>query len=174
MISFFRRLMGTASLLPWAYEDVEADPRALPQALVVVLLSSLATGSLYLDEAGTAGLAAGVFASLGGWLCWSWLAFHIGSRWLAGPETKASWGELLRTTGFASSPGIVRFAGLAAHEHDLIMGVTTVWMLAAFVLAVRQALDFRQTWRAVVVCLAGWLVYAAVLFMLPQACRLAG
>lgn len=174
MIVFLRRVIGTAFLFPWAYEDVEADRSALPSALLVVLLSSVATGSLYFDEAGAAGVTAGVVAAVGGWLVWSWLAFHIGTGPLAGPDTQSDWGELLRTTGFATAPGIVRFAGLAAQDYDLIMAGTSVWMLAAFVMAVRQALDFTETWRAVAVCLAGWIVSAAALFLLPQACRLAG
>lgn len=174
MMRFVRRVTGTAFLFPWAYEDVEADRGALPGAFLVVLLSSLATGSLYYDEAGPAGLAAGTAAALAGWLCWSWLAFHIGSGPLAAPETQADWGELLRTTGFAASPGIARFAGLVAQDHEAIMFATAVWMLATFVMAVRQALDYRETWRAVVVCLAGWLIYAGALFLAPQACRLAG
>ena len=174
MLRFLQRILGAAVLLPSVYEEVEADRKALPQALIVVALSSLATGVLYLPNAGALGLLAGLAASLVGWLCWSWLAYHIGVRWLAAKQTEATWGELLRTTGFAAAPGIVRFAGIVATDPFPVMLLTTVWMLVAFVIAVRQALDFEQTWRAVVVCGLGWIIYGGILIVLPQACRLPG
>jgi hypothetical protein len=37
--------------------------------------------------------------------------------------------------------------------------VIVVWTLVAFVLAVRQALDYANTWRAVFVCVISWPVY---------------
>ena len=46
---------------------------------------------------------------------------------------------------------------------DIVFMAAGVWMLVAMVIAVRQALDYTSTWRAVAVCLVGWLVQAVIL-----------
>lgn len=174
MGKFFRRLAGALALLPYVYEDVEADPRALPQALLVVTLSSIATGIAYLGDLGLRGLLAGLLGALLGWLLWSWLACYIGVHLLPEPATEADWGQLLRTTGFATAPGILMIFSLLPEARTPILLLTSTWMLAGFVLAVRQALDYEKTWRAVVVCLVGFLIYVGVLFIIPAACQLGG
>jgi hypothetical protein len=174
MTKFFLRFRGALALLPYTYEDIEADKTAFPQALAIVILSSIATGIVYFPDGDLPAFAAGVVAALLGWLIWSWLTYYIGSHWLAGPDTEADWGQLLRTTGFATAPGIFRVLGLITDIRDPIFLLTSLWMLAGFVLAVRQALDYRKTWRAVVVCLVGWVIYAGFFFVIPKACQLAG
>ena len=174
MSRFLWRFVGALALRPAVYEEVEADRQALPQALVVVVLSSLAAGVPYLEDLGIRGAIGGLTGALLGWLCWSWLAYHIGVRWLPEEGTRANWGELLRTTGFAASPGVLRIAGVLPEARDPLLWLTSVWMLLAFVMAVRQALDYEKIWRAIVVCLAGWIVYAGLLFVVPSACRLGG
>ena len=84
---------------------------------------------------------AGLAAALLGWLVWTWLVYHIGTRWLPGEATHADWGELLRTTGFAAAPGTLRVFALFSEAGNEIFWFTAAWMLVAFVLAVRQALD---------------------------------
>lgn len=169
---FIRRLLGAAALLPYVYEEVEKDHRALPQALSVVALSSLISGAAYWEEFGAAGVITGLVATLIGWFAWTWLVYHIGTRWLPEEGTRADWGELLRTTGFASAPGLLRIFALFPEARDAVFWLTSVWMLLAFVLAVRQALDYEKTWRAFVVCLAGWVIYGGLLFLVPKACEL--
>jgi hypothetical protein len=172
MIKFIRRFLGALALLPYVYEDVEADHRALPQAVSIVALSCLASGLAYAPDFGIAGVVAGLVVTFFGWLVWTWLIYHIGTRWLPGESTQADWGELLRTTGFAAGPGIFRVFALVPEIRQAVFWLTSVWMLLAFVLAVRQALDYKETWRAFVVCLAGWAIYAGLLFIVPRACEL--
>jgi hypothetical protein len=172
MTRFIRRLLGAATLLPYVYEEVEADAGTFGQAMVVVCLSSIATGAAYWTDFGIGGLLAGLGAGLAGWFIWTWLTYHIGTRWLPESTTKADWGELLRTTGFATAPGMLRVLGLIPDIRDKVLLFTAAWMLVAFVLAVRQALDYRRTWRALVVCLAGWIIAGGLLFIVPQACEL--
>ena len=172
MGKFIRRFLGALALLPYVYEEVEADHGALPQALSVVVLSSVFSGAAYWSDFGVTGVLAGVIATFLGWLVWTWLIYHIGTRWLPEATTQADWGELLRTTGFAAAPGVLRVFALFAPARDAVFWLTSVWMLLAFVLAVRQALDYKETWRAFVVCLAGWAIYAGLLFIVPMACEL--
>jgi hypothetical protein len=114
MTRFLLRLRGVLTLRPYTYEDIEADETAFPQALLVVILSSLATGVAYLPSGEVAVMVTGVVVALIGWLIWSWLTYFIGTHWLAGPDTEADWGQLLRTTGFATAPGMLRVFGLLA------------------------------------------------------------
>ena len=41
-----------------------------------------------------------------------------------------------------------------------------IWMLVAMIIAVRQALDYQSTWRAIGVVVIGFLVQAIFLVMI--------
>jgi len=45
----------------------------------------------------------------------------------------------------------------------IIFLVASVWMLVAMVIAVRQALDYTSTWRAIGVVLLSFIPYAALM-----------
>ncbi len=79
------------------------------------------------------------------------------------PQTRADHGELLRTIGFSSAPGLIRVLGIIPGLAGPIFSVAGVWMLVAMVIAVRQALDYKSTWRAIGVCVVGWLIQAFIL-----------
>jgi hypothetical protein len=160
MASFVDRMVGAAKLDVHTYEEVEADPTAMSQAMAVVLLSSLAAG---LGEGvGFVWLLINAALSLVGWFVWAFLTYFIGTKLLPEPQTKADFGQLLRTIGFASAPGVLRVAGLVPLIHWVVIPIANVWMLAAMVVAVRQALDYTSTLRAVGVCVVGWLVPVAL------------
>ena len=150
--NFLGRMIGAAKLDVGIYEEVEADNTATGQAMGVVLLSSLAAGAV------GAGVIAGVVAALLSWVIWAFLTYLIGTRLLAEPQTHADMGQMMRTLGFAQSPGVLRIFGGLPVIGPLLLGIVSVWMLVAMVIAVRQALDYTTTWRAAVVCLVAWLV----------------
>jgi hypothetical protein len=167
MTTFPHRLMGASVLDIDTYEEVEADRGATMQALVVVLASSLAGGigvSGFVHDGRP--LAEGIFIwsaiSLIAWASWALLVFEIGGRLLPEPDTRVDVGELLRTIGFASAPGLLRVFGVLPELALPVFALTTVWMLVAMVVAVRQALDYRSTARAIGVCALG-LVLALII-----------
>lgn len=166
-MTFVERMIGASRLDPTAYEEVESDRTATPQALAVVVLASLAGGVAVGD--GVRGLVVGTVAGLIGWVIWAWLIYVIGTRWLPEPTTQSDTGELLRVIGFASAPGILRIIGVVPFLATLVMAVTAIWTLVAVVVGVRQALDYRSTGRAVGVCLLGWIVQVAVFAVLAFA-----
>ena len=88
-------------------------------------------------------------------------------------QTEADLGQLLRTIGFAASPGLLLALGIIPLIGAIISFVVQIWMLVAFVIAVRQALDYTSTVRTVVVCLIGWIlmvvVTALLLFLVGKA-----
>lgn len=164
MSSFTQRMMGAAKLDAQIYEEVEADRSALGQAIGVVVLSSLAAGIGGLLAAGSVvqGLILGTLATLVGWLFWAFLTWIIGTRLLPEAQTEADFGQLLRTIGFSSAPGVLRIFAFVPLLGALISIVANIWMLAAMIVAVRQALDYRSTWRAVGVCVIGWIVLVLI------------
>jgi hypothetical protein len=115
---------------------------------------------------GLGGILLGTLAALGGWYIWAYLTYFIGTKFLAEPQTEADLGQLLRTTGFSSSPGLIRILGIIPALGTVVFVVASVWMLVSMVIAVRQALDYTTTWRAVAVCAIGWLIQTAVLMLL--------
>lgn len=167
-LSFTVRLFGAAALDPEAYEDVEADRGATGQAVLVVLLSSVAAG-IGARTPGSSSVLNILWisaVSLVAWAAWALVTYEIGSRLMPEPDTRVDVGELLRTIGFASSPGLIRVLGVLPGVTVPVFVVSAVWMLAANVVAVRQALDYTSTARALAVCGLGWalaIVIAVVL-----------
>jgi hypothetical protein len=153
-------MIGAAKLDVRVYEEVEADTGATGQAAVVVLLSSLSAGigSIGLGAVGVGGIVLSGLAALLSWVIWAFLTFYIGTRLLPEPQTQADIGQTMRTLGFAQSPGLLRvFTGVPG-VGPLVLLVVSAWMLVAMVIALRQALDYTSTWRAVGVCVVGWAV----------------
>jgi hypothetical protein len=81
------------------------------------------------------------------------------------PATKSDVGELVRTTGFAATPGLLRVFGVIPMLGWLVVIAAWLWTLAAMVVAVRQALDYQSTARAVAVCVIGFIGQLAVLYL---------
>ena len=163
--SFGSRLIGALRLDARAYEDVEHDRSALPQALVVVVASSVATGigSVYPDAAGQ--FLSGTLFALVGWIAWSSLMYVIGTMLMPQSQTRADVGELMRTTGFAAAPGLFGVAGLVPGIGWILTIAVSLWMAMAMLLAVRQALDFTSIGRAIFVVVTGWISYLGILLV---------
>jgi hypothetical protein len=160
------RMLRAARLDVNLYEEVEADTNTMGQATTVVVLSSLAAGIGSFAQLGVAGIVILTLGTLLGWYVWAYLTYFIGTRLLAEPQTKADLGELLRTIGFSSSPGLIRVLGIIPGLNQLVFFVAGVWMLVAMIIAVRQALDYTSTWRAIAVCVIGWVVQTVLLVLL--------
>lgn len=166
MTPFVDRMIRAAKLDPHVYEEVEADESAMGQAMGVVMLSSLAGGIGFMQVAGLTGMVIGTVGSLLGWYVWAFLTYIIGTKLLPEPQTQADHGELLRTVGFSSAPGIIRIFAVIPGLNTIVNLLAGAWMLVAMVIAVRQALDYHSTYRAIGVCLIGWLAQAAILGLL--------
>lgn len=158
MSQLTERMVRAAKLEPELYEEVEADQSALGQAMAVVVLSSVAAGIGVIESRGVVGILTGAIGALVGWYIWAFLTYYIGTRLLPQEQTRADVGELLRTIGFSSSPGILRIFGFIPVLGQFIVMVSSAWMLVAMIIAVRQALDYTSTLRAFGVCFIGWLV----------------
>ena len=160
------RVIRAARLDASLYEEVEADPSSMGQATAVVVLASIAGGIGTAGVEGQPGFVLGLVVNLIGWYVWAFLTYFIGTRLLPQATTEADVGQLLRTLGFAAAPGLLRVLGFLPGIGALVMVAAAVWSLAAMIVAVRQALDYRGTGRAIAVCVIGFLFYLAVLVFL--------
>ncbi len=165
MASLGDRMIRAAKLDRGLYEEVEADTGATGQAMLVVVLSSIAAGIGSAGAGGLNGLLFGALSALAAWYIWAFLTYFIGTRILPESQTEADVGQLLRTTGFSSSPGLLRIFGIVPGLTGIVFLGCAVWMLVAMVIAVRQALDYHGTGRAFGVCLIGWVVQVVIIVL---------
>lgn len=168
MATFMERAIGAARLDAATYEEVEADPSALGQAMAVVVIASLASGlgSSLASGGHGASVLGGMVLSVIGWFVWALVTYLVGTRILPTPETRCDLGEMLRTTGFSAVPGTLGILGFVPLIGGLVLFVAWLWQLAAMVVAVRQALDYTSTGRAVGVCLIGFAAYLLIAIVL--------
>jgi len=171
MGSFGDRVIRAAKLDVSLYEEVEADTGAMGQAMGVVVLSSVAAGIGSIARGGAGGILLGTITALIGWYIWAYLTYLIGTKLLPEPQTQADPGQLLRTIGFSSSPGLIRVLGIIPGLETVVFSVAWIWMLVAMVIAVRQALDYRSTLRAIGVCAIGWVIQMLVFLLLLSILR---
>ena len=162
---FINRIIRACKLDVSLYEEVEADKSATVQAALVVVLSSLAAGVGALSLGASNFLMAPIL-SLVSWYFWAYLIYIIGAKIFPEPNTKADHGELLRTIGFSSAPGLIRVFGFTPELMSITFIGAAIWMLVAMVIAVRQALDYESTWRSIGVVVIGFLVQAIVLVII--------
>src|SRR5437870_3324895 len=107
------QMIRAAKLDTSLYEEVEADTSQTTNALTVVAISSVCAGigtAIAAAAAGETGggggvivgLVVGVIGALFAWAVVTACVYAVGSL-LGGTAT---WGEVLRTVGFAYSPGV--------------------------------------------------------------------
>lgn len=166
MSNLMNRIIRASKLDVHLYEEVEADTGALGQAMGVVVLSSIAAGIGSITQAGLRGILLGTIGALVGWVVWAYLTYFIGTKILPEPQTRSHPTELLRTIGFSSSPGFIRLLGIIPGLMGIVFFVASIWMMVAMVIAVRQALDYKSTFRAIGVCVIGWIIQLVILAVL--------
>jgi hypothetical protein len=161
MATMLERMRGAALLDVPTYEEVEADTTATTQAAGVVAMVAVAQAIGAAGGGATAALA-GVATAVLGWLIWAGVTYLVGDKLLGGTAT---WGELLRTLGFAQTPGLLYVFGIVPLLGGLLRFVVGIWILIAGVIAIRQACDF-STGKAILTAVLGWLFIAIPLVIL--------
>jgi len=161
-MNFGERINGVLRLKAATFEEIEADRSATGQALAIVIVASLATGIGEGALFGPLRLMRETFAALVGWGMWATVTYFFGRYVMPEPDTKTDMGELLRVIGFAYAPSLFNVFGVIPFIGELVTGIAALWALAATIIAVRQALDYRSTLRAVCVVFIGWLVFVAI------------
>ena len=160
---FINRVFRAIKIDVDLYEEVEKDKNATIQAGTVVVLSSLAAGVGAL-QMGMSNFLLAPAMSLLSWYVWAYVIYFVGVKLFGGPKTKSSHGELLRTIGFSSAPGLIRVFGVTPDLMTVTFLGSAIWMLACMVVAVKSALDYESMWKAFGVVIVAWL-FQAFLFL---------
>ncbi len=165
MISIFLdRVFRAIKIDADLYEEVEKDKSATVQAGVVVVLSSLAAGVGALQMGASNFLLAPILSLLS-WYVWAYVIYFVGVKLFGGPTTKSNHGELLRTIGFSSAPGLIRVFGVTPDLMTVTFIGSAFWMLACMVVGVKSALDYDSLLKALGVVIVAWLFQAFFLFL---------
>jgi hypothetical protein len=171
MLRFVQRFFGALALDPATFEEVEADRHAMAQSAAIVGLTCLAAGfaAKGLRDIGVVSFITGAVVMLCGWVVWVTTIKVIGTTAVAEPDTQSSVAELLRVMGFAAAPGVFLVLASMPQIAPLVLTVVALWMAAASVLAVRQALDYHSVARAFVAALGGWVLAMTVIVLIALA-----
>ncbi len=156
------RMLGAARLDVGTYEEVEKDGRATIQALIVVIVVTIASvvgellgGGEDFDLVNS--LVIGIIRGVVSWAVWALITWIVGVTILKTEATEADWGQLARCTGFAQTPGLLNVFSFVPAVGGLISMVAFLWTFAAMVVGVRQSLDYTSTWRAFTVNLIAFI-----------------
>jgi hypothetical protein len=163
--SFSQRILGAIMLRSAMYEEIESDTTATSQAFLVVVWVSLLTSLIVVaggEKINLTGIALGVVGEVLSWVAWAAITLLLGSTILRGANTHVNWGQLARTLGFAQAPGILRVAIFIPGIGGVLFLASLVLQLMAMVVAVRQALDYTSTLRAVFVVVLSFVPYVLV------------
>lgn len=176
-----RRIIGALYLKAEVYEEIEADRGATIQAVLVVVLSQLAILVWFLavipllpeNSNSSVQIVSAGEAVVQGVIYWALLAgviYVIGVKLFNTNQTQATWGEVARTIGFAQTPNLFLFSTplvvTFAEVLALWLALACVsWTLTATVIAVRAALDYTSTIRAILVVVAGYAVAVSFSFV---------
>ena len=165
MNNFFNRVFRAIKIDVDLYEEVERDKSATLQAGLVVVLSSMAAGVGALQLGASNFLIAPVL-SLISWYVWAYIIYFVGVKLFPDKNTKSDHGELLRTIGFSSAPGLIRIFGITPDLMTVTFIGSAFWMLACMVVGVRAALDYTSLWRALGVVIVSWIFQAILLLII--------
>ena len=165
-MNYFERLKKAIFLDVAFYEEVEKDKKFNDQALMTVVFVSVVQGLMIAGFAPIA-LVQGILGSLVRFLFWAFFIAFVGTRILHEPETESNTGELIRTLGFAYAPGLLVVLKIFPVINIFVDPMVVILQLAAMTIAVRQALDFNSTVRAVGVCIVAFvlMILALTLFI---------
>ena len=165
-MNYFQRLKKAIFLDVAFYEEVEKDKKFNDQAMMTVVLVSVVQGFMIAGFAPIA-LVQGILGSLIRFIIWAFFIAFVGTRILPEPETESNTGELIRTLGFAYAPGLLVVLKIFPVINIFVDPMVVILQLAAMTIAVRQALDFNSTVRAVGVCIVAFvlMILALTLFI---------
>lgn len=182
------RIIRAARLDGSLYDEIKIDRQAPVQAALVVILSAAAAGVGVILQTGIGDFFLKTLQALLEWYIWAFATAVVGTRLLQEPQTRTDVGTVMRLISFASAPGLIRLLGIipwlggTVFDHTLqigtyemrviptiggfVIGVASVWMLGAMIVAVRRILDYTTSMRAVGACVIGWVAQYFVMGIL--------
>jgi hypothetical protein len=166
MASLGQRMVGAMQADVKTFQEIEADPSAISQAVTVIAIAAVAS---FIGNFFRSGVMFGVMSmvmTLISYALWTFLIVIIGTKLMPEPATKADFQEGFRVIGFTAAPGVFNVLAIIPFLGPVISFAISIWMLVIGVVAVREVLDYSNTGRAIIVCLIAMVICWVVTFML--------
>lgn len=165
-MNLINRVIRAAMLDVQFFNEVERDNTLNTEALMVVILVSVATGigaflGGVIDKTfGSALLAlfVAIFTGVINYYIWAYITYFIGTNLFEGT---ADPGELLRVLGYANGPRVFSILSFVPCLGPMLGLVGAVWSLIAGFIGVREALDLDTT-KTLVTVIIGWIVIVVI------------
>lgn len=169
MATFGERMIGAMKLDANTFEEIERDPAALGQAVTVIVIAAVSSGIGNIWRIGVTPIVGGVIGTLIAYLIWTGIVFLVATKVMPAPGTKSDFKEALRVLGFAAAPGVFYILAIIPFLGPIIGFFVWVWTLIVMVVAVRQAFDYTDTFKALLVCVIGFIgfIIAYMVIALP-------
>lgn len=174
--SLFDRMMRAARLDSSLYDEVDADSSATSQAWMVVILTAVATaiggaiGATITGHPGAlaAAVVGGLLTQIIGWVVWTFVVTWVGNTLLGG---QATYTRMLRSLGFAYSPGIFNILNFIPVLGGLITFIVGIWQLVASFVAIREGMQFSngKTIATMIVGIVALLIVFAIVGLITAA-----
>jgi hypothetical protein len=166
MASLGERMVGVMKADVKTFQEIEADPNAMGQAVTVILIAGVASLIGNIFRMGLMGGVMRLILALVGYAIWSLVIVLIGTKVMPEPATKADFNEGFRVIGFTAAPGVFNVLAIIPFLGPLISLVIGIWTLIIGVIAVREVLDYSNTGRAIIVVLIAFVVVMIVYMVL--------
>ena len=163
MASLAERMVGAMKADAKTFQEIEADPNAMGQAVTVIVIAGLASMIGNIFRVGIVGGVLSLIATIIGYAVFSLLIVFIGTKLMPEPATKADFAEAFRVIGFTASPGVFNVLAIVPFLGQLISFAISVWMLVIGVVAVREVLDYSDTGRAIIVVVIAWVIFWVIM-----------
>lgn len=161
--SLIQRMIGAAKLDIHTFDEVKRDESATVQAAAVVTIVAMAQAIGAASEGGP-GIVGGLVPAFAGWILWSGVAYLVGNGLLGGTAT---WGELLRTLGFAQAPSLLGVLGIVPGVSGWVDAVVGVWLLITGVVAIRRVFRFGIG-TSIGIAIGGWIIAHVPIVLIHQ------
>ena len=166
MSTMINRVVKAAMLDTEFYKEAEADTTLTQEALMVVILVSVAgavgsfIGGLIGGNIGSALLAlvVSVITGVATYYIWAYVTFFVGTQLF---NATADAGELLRVLGYASGPRALSILSFIPCVGGLATLVGGIWSLVAGFIGVKEALDLDTT-KTLITVVIGWVIVAVI------------
>ena len=166
MASLTERMVGAMKADVKTFQEIEADPNAMGQAITVIVIAGVAALIGNIFRMSIIGGIMALVISLIGYAVWSVMVVVIGTKVMPEPTTKADFNEAFRVIGFTAAPGVFNVLAIVPFLGPLISFLISIWTLVIGVIAVREVLDYSNTGRAIIVCLIAFVIYLCVVFFI--------
>lgn len=156
MSKLTERMVRAAKLDPEFYAEVANDPTSYGHSVWIVGFFAIAAGFGTFSRAGATAVNICTITTLIAWYIWAFTVYYTGTHLFRAQETRVDRKAVMRVMAFACAPGILRILGLFPPITMIVFIVTTIWMLAAAVIGIKQAFNF-STARAAGICIISWI-----------------